>query len=92
MVARLAACLIRGISATLRWEEVGDARVRQLIVAGKPFILAFWHGRGVMITEAYRRVGGRDIDVLISEHRDGEFIAMILAYWGYSAIRGSTRR
>ncbi len=45
-----------------------------------------------MITEAYRRVGGRDIDVLISEHRDGELIAMTLAYWGYSAIRGSTRR
>ncbi|MBU2743478.1 MULTISPECIES: lysophospholipid acyltransferase family protein [Acidithiobacillus] len=92
LAARLAAYLIRGISATLRWEEFGDAQVRQLIVAGKPFILAFWHGRGVMITEAYRRVGGRDIDVLISEHRDGELIAMTLAYWGYSAIRGSTRR
>ncbi|MBU2738813.1 lysophospholipid acyltransferase family protein [Acidithiobacillus sp. ATCC 19703] len=92
LVARMAAYMIRGISVTLRWEEVGDAQVRQLIVAGKPFILAFWHGRGVMITEAYRRVGGRDIDVLISEHRDGELIAMTLAHWGYSAIRGSTRR
>lgn len=92
LAARLAAFLIKGIALTLRWKEVGDAPVRQQIAAGQPFILAFWHGRGVMITEAYRRVGGRDIHVLISEHRDGELIAMTLAYWGYSAVRGSSRR
>lgn len=92
MIAALAAYLIKGLSVTLRWKEVGDTEVRHLIATGQPFILAFWHGRGVMITEAYRRAGGRHIHVMISEHRDGELIAETLRHWGYSAARGSTRK
>lgn len=90
--AALAAYLIKGISITLRWQVEGDASVRRLIADGQPFILAFWHGRGVMIAEAYQRVGGRRIHVLISEHQDGEIIARTLAHWGYAAVRGSSRR
>ncbi len=91
-VAALAAYIIKGIALSLRWQEEGDAGVRALIEAGQPFLLAFWHGRGVMVAQAYWRVGGRRIKILISEHRDGELIAATMAHWGYGAVRGSTKR
>ncbi|MBN6749234.1 DUF374 domain-containing protein, partial [Acidithiobacillus sp. PG05] len=92
MVAALAAYIIKGMALSVRWHEEGDASVRALIEAGQPFLLAFWHGRGVMVAQAYRRVGGRRIKILVSEHRDGELIAATMAHWGYGAVRGSTRR
>ena len=91
-VAALAAYIIKGIALSVRWQEEGDAGVRALIEAGQPFLLAFWHGRGVMVAQAYWRVGGRRIKILISEHRDGELIAATMAHWGYGAVRGSTKR
>lgn len=91
-VAALAAYIIKGIALSVRWQEEGEAGVRALIEAGQPFLLAFWHGRGVMVAQAYWRVGGRRIKILISEHRDGELIAATMAHWGYGAVRGSTKR
>ncbi|MEY2333218.1 lysophospholipid acyltransferase family protein [Acidithiobacillus ferrianus] len=91
-MAALAAYIIKGIALSVRWQEEGDAGVRALIEAGQPFLLAFWHGRGVMVAQAYWRVGGRRIKILISEHRDGELIAATMAHWGYGAVRGSTKR
>ncbi|WCE94541.1 lysophospholipid acyltransferase family protein [Acidithiobacillus ferriphilus] len=92
VVAALAAYIIKGMALSVRWHEEGDASVRALIEAGQPFLLAFWHGRGVMVAHAYWRVGGRRIKILVSEHRDGELIAATMAHWGYGAVRGSTRR
>ena len=91
-MAALAAYIIKGIALSVRWHEEGDVGVRALIKAGQPFLLAFWHGRGVMVAQAYWRVGGRRIKILISEHRDGELIAVTMAHWGYGAVRGSTKR
>lgn len=92
VVAALAAYIIKGMALGVRWHEEGDAGVRALIEAGQPFLLSFWHGRGVMVAQAYWRVGGRKIKILVSEHRDGELIAATMAHWGYGAVRGSTKR
>lgn len=90
--ARLIAGYIRLVDATGRWRMVGHEPAAALLRGGQPILLAFWHGRLLMIPAAYRRLGGRQVHVLISEHRDGELIAQTIAHWGYRTIRGSSRR
>ena len=52
-------------------------------------IYTFWHNR--MLIPAYTH---RDqlIHVLISQHRDGEYIASVVKQLGFGTIRGSSRR
>ncbi len=90
--AWLAAVLLRMVVWSLRWREEGAEPIRALHAAGQPIILAFWHGRLALIPEAYRRIGGQRVKILISEHRDGELIAQVMSHWGYEAVRGSSRR
>ncbi|MGC9127679.1 MAG: lysophospholipid acyltransferase family protein [Acidithiobacillus sp.] len=92
LAAWLAALLLGTIGRSLRWRELGDAGVRALIARGQPFILVFWHGRLAMLPRLYRRVGGRRVKILISDHRDGELIARAMAHWGFAAVRGSSRQ
>ena len=56
----------------------GDARV----------VLTLWHGQMLPILWAHRQPTG----VMISEHRDGEIIASLVARFGFFAIRGSSSR
>ncbi len=56
---------------------------------GDSFIVCFWHGRLLMMPYANRRGKGK---VLISRHRDGEFIARVMTYFNLGAIRGSYRK
>ena len=56
---------------------------------GKNFIVCFWHGRLLMMPFANRRGKGK---VLISRHRDGEFIARTMTYFNLGSIRGSYRK
>ena len=57
---------------------------------GRPFILAFWHGRLLMIPMAWQRLA--PMHMLISAHRDGRIIADAVTYFGVDSIAGSTRR
>ncbi len=83
---------IRILSATLRIREVGMLKNGELGsgAAGlgeKPRIYALWHGR--MFVPLYcQRLKG--INVLVSEHRDGEIIAATLKRAGYGLVRGSS--
>ena len=52
-------------------------------------ILAFWHGR---ILEGVPYFRDRGIVVITSENFDGEWIARIIAKFGYGAARGSSSR
>jgi lysophospholipid acyltransferase (LPLAT)-like uncharacterized protein len=56
---------------------------------GENSIVCFWHGRLMMMPFANRRGRGK---VLISRHRDGEFIARVMEYFNLSAVRGSYRK
>lgn len=68
---------------------VGASTVDDLYRQGRRMIIAFWHGRQVMMPLAYRGTGA---SILISQHRDGELIARIMRNFGFHAIRGSTTR
>jgi lysophospholipid acyltransferase (LPLAT)-like uncharacterized protein len=58
------------------------------------FILALWHGNLFMIPFLYKKMrkSRANIDILISEHRDGEIIAKVMKYLNLDSIRGSSRR
>ena len=81
---------IRLVYATNRWTVEGAEHPRKLLDAGCPFILAFWHGRLMMIPMAWRRMA--PIHMLISSHRDGRIIADAVAYFGVQSVTGSTSK
>src|SRR5262249_31321962 len=64
---RLIAWYIRIVYATGRWTVEGADLPRRLHKEGKPFILAFWHGRLLMMPMAWQK--GVPIHMLISNHR-----------------------
>jgi lysophospholipid acyltransferase (LPLAT)-like uncharacterized protein len=81
---------IRLIYRTNRWAVEGAEYPRRLRAEGRPFILAFWHGRLQMIPLAWQRLA--PIHMLISSHRDGRIIADAVTYFGVQSVAGSTRR
>lgn len=85
----LASSCIRLLGKMLNAGTVGGEKVDALTRNGTPIIIAFWHGRQVMMPLAYR---GKAASILISQHRDGEIIATIMKKFGFYAIRGSTSR
>jgi lysophospholipid acyltransferase (LPLAT)-like uncharacterized protein len=87
---RLGTLLLRGLAATWRIRVHGRTPSRARRAAGAPpVILTLWHGQMLPILVAHR---GEPCTVLVSEHRDGEIIARILAAFGFHAARGSTTR
>ena len=85
----VAAGAIRLFGKSMRLFTVGESTVDDLYRQGQRIIIAFWHGRQVMMPLAYR---GERASILISQHRDGELIARIMKSFGFGAIRGSTTR
>ena len=81
---------IRFVYATNRWTVVGGEVPHRLRAEGKSFILAFWHGRLMMIPMAWQRLA--PMHMLISAHRDGRIIADAVTYFGVQSIAGSTKR
>lgn len=74
------------LSRTIRWQCVGER-----FCAGQEqhFVLAFWHARMLMMPFAFRDWQGY---MLISEHRDGGFIADTMGLIGIKTVRGSSTR
>ncbi len=63
----------------------GDAAV----AAGQPCLFAFWHARMLPLVITHRGRGGA---VLVSRHRDGEWISQVLQRLGFLVARGSSTR
>lgn len=83
------ATIIRLLGKTMRISVRGADTVENLYREGQHIILAFWHGRQLMIPLAYH---GREVHILISRHRDGELISRIMSRFGYHSVRGSSTR
>lgn len=61
----------------------------RLIGEGKPYVLAFWHGRLFYLPHYYRKTARR-FKILVSPSADGEIIARTLAWFGFGIVRGSS--
>ncbi len=85
----IGAAVIRQLGRSMRLETRGQEDVDALYRKKQNIILAFWHAQQLMIPFGYRGPGAH---VLISQHRDGEIIARIIATFGHHAVRGSSTR
>lgn len=86
----LGAQYIRLVHATCRWQVVGGEIPAAYWSSGKPFILAFWHGRLLLMPYVWRR--DKAIHMLISQHRDGRLIADTVKHFGIDTVSGSSSR
>lgn len=90
LAANLIALYMRLVHATTRWQIIGGEHPKGFWDNHRPFILSFWHGRLLMMPAAWRK--GVPMNVLISQHRDGELIARAMDRFGIDAIRGSAAK
>ncbi len=60
----------------------------------EPVVIAFWHGEMLMQPYLYLKLRPqpRRIAVMIGTHKDGEYIARLIAYFGFDTVRGSSNR
>jgi lysophospholipid acyltransferase (LPLAT)-like uncharacterized protein len=79
---------IRIVHATCRWTIVGAEHPGALLRQGQPVIVAFWHGRMLMLPQMWARRA--PLFMLMSQHRDGRIIAGAVSHFGIGSIEGST--
>jgi lysophospholipid acyltransferase (LPLAT)-like uncharacterized protein len=79
--------LLRGLCSSLVFEIEGAEHQEATWGAGEPVVFVTWHGRIVPLVYLYR---GKGIVTLVSQHRDGEYLARVAKALGYDAVRGSS--
>jgi lysophospholipid acyltransferase (LPLAT)-like uncharacterized protein len=84
-----ASLMIRILGATWRVEIRGGERLEQARRISETVIFAFWHGRLLVLSWSHR---GRNIQVLASEHYDGDLMGKTIEWLGFGHLKGSTTR
>jgi lysophospholipid acyltransferase (LPLAT)-like uncharacterized protein len=89
IIPRFYSLVLRLFSLTIRKEVLFRDRPQKFWDQGQYIIAAFWHQRLLMMPflPGQGRVG-----MMVSEHRDGEFIARAVKLFGIDSVRGSTTR
>ncbi len=85
LLPRLIYCIHMFLRYSIRWEFVGE----RYQSGCDPYLLSFWHARILMMPHAYR---GWDGSMLISDHRDGAYIADAVELMGLHSSRGSSTK
>ncbi len=90
VLTRLAAAVLRALFRSMRVTYVGREVLDRLVGAERKRVLvAFWHGRLLMMPFVYPGVPWA---TMVSRHPDGEYISRVVERLGIHAIRGSARR
>jgi lysophospholipid acyltransferase (LPLAT)-like uncharacterized protein len=89
LIRMLGALFILTLGGTWRLRIRGLAYERSVRARGHRPIYAFWHGRLLGLAYSHR---DRKIQIMISEHADGEIIAQVAGLLGIGSVRGSTTR
>jgi len=87
MAGTLGPALIRAIFSSLRFQVEGQEHQESTWKAGEPVVFVTWHGRLLPLLYLYR---GRGLVMLVSQHRDGEYLTRLGRGLGYEAVRGSS--
>jgi len=74
---------------TLRVTRIGLDNIEAARVNAGNTLLVVWHGRLLPLVYVHRNEG---INVLVSTHQDGEYIARVIHGLGFSTSRGSSTR
>ena len=89
IIPRIYVWVLRLFSLTVRKEYLHEEYPKEFWNQGLHIIISFWHQRLMMMP--FLRHSGR-VGMLISQHRDGEFIARAVNQFGVNPVRGSTTR
>jgi lysophospholipid acyltransferase (LPLAT)-like uncharacterized protein len=81
--------LMRTMAWSLRRTDVGLEHPDGCLARGERIIFAFWHGQLLMMPFSYARAR---VTILVSQHRDGEYISRIARRLGLEVERGSATR
>ncbi|WP_286337890.1 lysophospholipid acyltransferase family protein [Hydrogenimonas cancrithermarum] len=74
------------LTARKRWHFKGE-------FPDSPVVIAFWHGELLMAPFIYAKLGtSRKLNIMISDHFDGEIVARLTRLLGMKTIRGSSRK
>jgi lysophospholipid acyltransferase (LPLAT)-like uncharacterized protein len=85
----LGAGLIRLLGATWRIEWNGLEHLEEARRLSPQVIFSFWHGRLLVLSFSHRN---RKIQVLASEHQDGDLMGRTIQRLGFGHLKGSTSR
>jgi lysophospholipid acyltransferase (LPLAT)-like uncharacterized protein len=89
LVSRTGSAFLSALGTTLRFDVEGAEHYRRLRAAGQPLIFALWHSRLLPLVHLHRNEG---VVALVSNHRDGEYIARVMHRRGFGTARGSSTR
>src|SRR6185312_12085232 len=85
----LAAPAVKLLAASWRIRTVDEDRWRPLYQARRPHVFLLWHEALLPLLWHHRR---QAITIVVSEARDGQYLADFAQTLGYGAVRGSSRR
>src|ERR1043166_1095223 len=86
MLSLVASWLIRGLYATLRVRHVNAENLTEQ----KQVIIAFWHAH--LLLMLHTKWPPKRAVVMISQSKDGEYIARVFDHYGVESARGSSTR
>ncbi len=84
----LGGIVVRLLARTWRYRVVGREALLARAPGTDPMVYTLWHGQMLPTLCAHRAKTG----VIVSEHKDGEIIARIIALFGLFGVRGSSSR
>ena len=85
----LAAPAMRLLASSWRIRTEHEERWRPLYQARRPHVFLLWHEVLLPLLWHHRR---QDIAIVVSENRDGQYLADFALALGYRAVRGSSSR
>ena len=85
----LAGPAVRALAASWRISTVHEERWRPLFEARRPHAFLLWHEALLPLLWQHRH---QSIAIVVSEARDGQYLADFAASLGYRAVRGSSTR
>jgi len=77
------------LATSWRITLVGQEKVDKIWLGGKRVCYAIWHGRFLPFIHTHRK---QKVSLLISWHRDGEYLARVVRKLGFTTVRGSSTR
>ncbi|MFH1755808.1 MAG: lysophospholipid acyltransferase family protein [Candidatus Latescibacterota bacterium] len=89
IIAFAGSTMIRALGYTWKIRTSGENYLLQARSHHPSVIFAFWHGRMLPLSFIHR---GRSVQLLVSEHRDGEMMGRTVRLLGYGHVRGSSTR
>lgn len=88
-ISAMGASSLNAVMRSARFSITGPDPFPEARMSGRPLIFALWHGRLLPLAWYHRH---RGLATLISSSQDGEYIAGVVARWGYTVVRGSSSR